>query len=67
MKLSFKEWISKFTQKATHQTEEATATSDSVPALLEMVDPRRSRSGGAQLSLGDYKPSKLESAFSCDD
>jgi len=46
MKLSFKEWISKFTQKATHHTEEVTAPSDSVPALLEMVDPVEAEAAG---------------------
>jgi hypothetical protein len=46
MKLSFKEWISKFTQKNTHQTEEATANSDNTPALLETVDPVEAEAAG---------------------
>ena len=46
MKLSFKEWISKFTQKATYHTEEVTAPSDSTPALLEMVDPVEAEAAG---------------------
>jgi hypothetical protein len=46
VKLSFKEWISRFTQKTTHQTEEATASSESIPALLEMVDPVEAEAAG---------------------
>ena len=37
MKLSFREWISRFTQKNTHHTEEAD-TSDSLHTLPEAVD-----------------------------
>ena len=46
MKLSFKEWISKFTQKTTHQTEEAIANSDNTPASLETVDPVEAEAAG---------------------
>jgi len=46
VKLSFKEWISRFTQQTTHQTEEATASSESIPALLEMVDPVEAEAAG---------------------
>jgi hypothetical protein len=46
VKLSFKEWISRFTQKTTHQTEEVTASNESIPALLEMVDPVEAEAAG---------------------
>jgi hypothetical protein len=46
VKLSFKEWISRFTQQTTHQTEEVTASSESIPALLEMVDPVEAEAAG---------------------
>jgi hypothetical protein len=46
MKLSFREWISRFAQKTTHQTEEVTASSESIPALLEMVDPVEAEAAG---------------------
>jgi hypothetical protein len=46
VKLSFKEWISRFTQKTTHQTEEVTASSESIPALLAMVDPVEAEAAG---------------------